>query len=47
LTDAAAYPPLGAESNAKPPPMQKPMIPIGPLQSSRPARNARAASMSW
>ena len=39
-------PPRGAHSSTKPPPMQNPMIPVRPVQSSRAVRKARAASMS-
>ena len=45
--DNATWNPRVAQSSAKPPPMQKPMIPIRPLQSSCAARNPRAASISW
>jgi hypothetical protein len=44
LTAAAAYSPRGAHSNAKPPPMQNPITPVLPVQSSRSASHPRHAS---
>jgi hypothetical protein len=46
LTEAAEKPGLGALSSANPPPRQKPITPIFPVQASRAASHVAAASIS-
>jgi hypothetical protein len=46
LTDAAENASRGADSNAKPPPLQNPTIPILPVQAVWAPSHRRAASMS-